>query len=92
MLNSIAYLLLNLLASSIFKDPAATFPRTPDIGAGAVLPIILPDTRLHAGILLALAHRVRRLVRAVQDDARLRDPDRRRQRQRGALRRDPARR
>jgi len=54
MLNSIAYLLLNLLASSIFKDPAATFPRTPDIGVGAVMPIILPDTRLHAGILLAL--------------------------------------
>ena len=29
MLNSIAYLLLNLLASSVFKDPTATFPRTP---------------------------------------------------------------
>jgi simple sugar transport system permease protein len=54
MLNSIAYLLLNLLASSIFKDPTATFPRTPDISPGAVLPIILPDTRLHGGILLAL--------------------------------------
>ena len=54
MLNSVAYLLLNLLASSIFKDPTATFPRTPDIGAGAVMPIILPDTRLHAGILVAL--------------------------------------
>ena len=54
MLNSIAYLLLNLLASSIFKDPTATFPRTPDIGAGAVMPIILPDTRLHGGIILAV--------------------------------------
>ena len=50
MLNSIAYLLLNLLASSIFKDPTATFPRTPDISPGAVLPIILADTRLHGGI------------------------------------------
>ena len=54
MLNSIAYLLLNLLASSIFKDPTATFPRTPDISPGAVLPIILADTRLHGGIVLAL--------------------------------------
>ena len=54
MLNSVAYLLLNLLASSIFKDPTATFPRTPDISAGAVLPIILPDTRLHGGIILAV--------------------------------------
>jgi simple sugar transport system permease protein len=54
MLNSVAYLLLNLLASGIFKDPTATFPRTPDIGAGSVLPIILPDTRLHGGIILAV--------------------------------------
>jgi ABC-type uncharacterized transport system permease subunit len=54
MLNSIAYLLLNLLASSVFKDPTATFPRTSDISAGAVLPIILADTRLHGGIILAV--------------------------------------
>ncbi len=54
MLNSVAYLLLNLLASSLFKDPTATFPRTTDIGVGAVLPIILPDTRLHGGIVLAV--------------------------------------
>ena len=44
----------NLLASSIFKDPTATFPRTPDISPGAVLPIILADTRLHGGIILAV--------------------------------------
>jgi len=55
MLNSIAFLLLNLLASSIFKDPGATFPRTLDVLPGSVLPIILANTRLHAGILLALA-------------------------------------
>lgn len=55
MLNSTAYLLLNLLASTTFKDPGATFPRTPDIRADAVLPIILADTRLHAGILVAVA-------------------------------------
>lgn len=55
MLNSTAYLLLNLLASSAFKDPGATFPRTADILPAAVLPNILPDTRLHAGILVAVA-------------------------------------
>jgi simple sugar transport system permease protein len=54
MLNSVAYLLLNLLASTVFKDPTATFPRTSDINAGAVLPIILTNTRLHGGIILAV--------------------------------------
>lgn len=54
MLNSTAYLLLNLLASQVFKDPAATFPRTPPLSPDAILPIILADTRLHGGIILAL--------------------------------------
>jgi len=54
MLNSIAYLLLNLLASQVFADPTATFPRTPDVRPEALLPIILPDTRLHGGIIVAL--------------------------------------
>ena len=54
MLNSVAYLSLNTLASTVFKDPTATFPRTPDISPGAVLPIILENTRLHGGIILAV--------------------------------------
>jgi ABC-type uncharacterized transport system permease subunit len=54
MLNSVAYLLLNLLASGVFKDPTATFPRTSDIATGAVLPIILENTRLHGGIIIAV--------------------------------------
>ncbi|MGK2852208.1 MAG: ABC transporter permease [Candidatus Limnocylindrales bacterium] len=54
MLNSTAYLLLNLLASQVFKDPAATFPRTAPVSPEAILPIILADTRLHGGIILAL--------------------------------------
>ncbi|HUP55327.1 MAG TPA: ABC transporter permease [Methylomirabilota bacterium] len=58
MLNSVAYLSLNLLASSVFKDPTATFPRTSDISAGAVLPIILENTRLHGGIILAVVSAV----------------------------------
>ncbi len=54
MLNSIAYLLLNLLASQVFADPGASFPRTPDVNPDAALPIILADTRLHLGIVIAL--------------------------------------
>ncbi len=54
MLNSVAALLLNLLASTAFKDATASFPRTPDVAAAAVLPIILAGTKLHAGILVAL--------------------------------------
>jgi len=54
MLNSTAYLLLNLLASQVFKDPGATFPRTPNVSTDAILPIILAGTRLHGGIILAV--------------------------------------
>jgi simple sugar transport system permease protein len=54
MLNSTAYLLLNLLASTTFKDQGATFPRTPDIEPGAVLGVILENTRLHGGIIIAV--------------------------------------
>lgn len=54
MLNSTAYLLLNLLASSTFKDPTATFPRTRDVEPAAVLGIIVENTRLHGGIIIAV--------------------------------------
>ncbi len=54
MLNSIAALGLNLLASTWFKDPAASFPRTPDVHPEAVLPILVEGTKMHAGIIVAL--------------------------------------
>lgn len=54
MLNSIAALGLNLLASTWFKDPAASFPRTPDIHPEAALPILVEATKMHAGIIVAL--------------------------------------
>jgi simple sugar transport system permease protein len=54
MLNSVAALFLNYLASNPFKDPLATFPRTSDVQPGALLPILLDGTRLHGGIFLAL--------------------------------------
>jgi simple sugar transport system permease protein len=55
MLNTIAAYTLSLLASTTFKDPNATFPRTPDINPDAALPILIEGTRLHAGILVAVA-------------------------------------
>jgi len=54
MLNSTAYLLLNLLASTTFKDKGATFPRTQDIQPAAVLGVIIENTRLHGGIAIAV--------------------------------------
>ena len=54
MLNTIAALGLNLLASTTFKDPVATFPRTPDAQGTALLGGILEGTRLHGGIIIAV--------------------------------------
>ncbi|MEA2676028.1 MAG: ral nucleoside transport system permease protein [Chloroflexota bacterium] len=54
MLNYVAYLLLNELASRVFRDPTATFAKTRDVTADAQLPILIEGTRLHAGILVAL--------------------------------------
>ena len=54
MLNSIAYLLLNLIASTIFKDPNATFPRTPDITPEAAPADHPGGHRLTLGIVIAL--------------------------------------
>jgi simple sugar transport system permease protein len=54
MLNSVAALWLNLLASTTFKDAAASFPRTPDIAPDAALPILIAGTRMHAGIIVAV--------------------------------------
>jgi ABC-type uncharacterized transport system permease subunit len=54
MLNYVAYLLLNLLAATVFRDPRATFPKTRDVLVDAQLPILIEGTRMHAGIILAL--------------------------------------
>jgi simple sugar transport system permease protein len=54
MLNSVAALWLNLLASTLFLDAQASFPRTPDVAAAATLPIIWAGTRLHLGIVIAV--------------------------------------
>ena len=71
------------------RSPGSSFARTGDVG-NAALPILLGRNG-HLGILIARRRRARRLVAPVPDDARLRDPDRRREPGRRALRRHAAR-
>ncbi len=56
MLNYVAFLIANYLVTTpgLMKDPLSRIPRTPYIDVNSTLPIILPNSRLHAGILLAL--------------------------------------
>ena len=56
MLNYVAYLILNWLASSqsMFRDPSASLPRTREALPDAQLPIMIPDTKAHLGYLVAL--------------------------------------
>lgn len=55
MLNYVArFLLAYLLSTPLFQRPGATNPISPIVDASAQLPVIITDTRLHLGILLAL--------------------------------------
>ena len=76
------------------RSPARSASRGPrrrstyDVG-NAALPIVLGETG-HIGIFIALGDGRRRLVDALPDDPRLRDPDRRREPRCRPLRRDAA--
>ena len=54
MLNYIAALGVNWLIHGPLKDPAAGFPRTAMIPINAQLPILIPRTRLHLGVVMAI--------------------------------------
>ena len=54
MLNYIAILGVNWLIHGPLKDPAAGFPRTAMIPINAQLPILIPRTRLHLGVVMAI--------------------------------------
>jgi simple sugar transport system permease protein len=56
MLNYVAFLLTDFLINNKgpLADVKASAPKTPHIDAAAQLPILIPDTRLHVGLLLAL--------------------------------------
>jgi len=54
MLNYIAILFTSYMVSGPLRDPMGTEPYTARFSEGAILPIILPQTRLHAGIFVAM--------------------------------------
>jgi simple sugar transport system permease protein len=54
MLNYIAQYWVSFLVTGPMKEPPGTFPQSMPIVETAVLPRIIPGTRLHLGILLAL--------------------------------------
>ncbi|MFT5644364.1 MAG: ABC-type uncharacterized transport system permease subunit [Janthinobacterium sp.] len=56
MLVYVAQLLLSYLVYGVLKDPDGfNFPQSKLLSEGLLLPILIPGTRLHLGILLALA-------------------------------------
>ena len=55
MLNYVAFLLASLLINKgLMSAPHVSTPRTPNVDPAAILPIIVPGSRLHAGLLIAL--------------------------------------
>ena len=54
MMNFIAIALVDVLVKGPLCDPASTIPRTANVAETARLPLLAPNTRLHAGFLLAL--------------------------------------
>ncbi len=55
MLNYIAILLVNWVIHHPLRDPTAGFPRTSIFPASSKLPVLIPRTRLHIGVLVAVA-------------------------------------
>lgn len=54
LLNYVAIYFVSYLVSGPLKDPQGIYPKTAMIASTARLPIILPETRLHAGLILGL--------------------------------------
>lgn len=54
MLNFIALYLVSFLVRGPLQEPTHIYPQTESLSEAARLPVILPGTRLHAGILIAV--------------------------------------
>lgn len=54
MMNSLAVLLINYLVSGPLMDRVAGLPQSPRLSAGSALPPLIPGSRVHFGVLLAL--------------------------------------
>ena len=55
MLNDVALGILNTLVKGPMQEPPGYYPQSPQIQPSTILPLIWPGTRLHAGLLIALA-------------------------------------
>lgn len=55
MLNAVALQLVGWLVHGPLQEPTRIYPQTAIISSAAQLPIIVPATRLHAGVVIALA-------------------------------------
>lgn len=55
LLNSVALLAVSALLNGPWRDPISQWPQSPDIAVTAMLPTLIPRSRLHLGFLLALA-------------------------------------
>ena len=54
MLNYVAIYMVGALVRGPIQEPPGFYPHTPLVDSTAYLPIILPNTRLHAGLIVAL--------------------------------------
>lgn len=54
MFNYIGLGITGVLVQTVLKDPESYFPVSPTLPESALLPVILPSTRLHAGLIIAL--------------------------------------
>ena len=54
-MNYIAVILVSFFVTGSLKEPPGYYPQTAEVAKAAQLPVILPGSRLHAGLFLALA-------------------------------------
>lgn len=54
MMNYIAIYIASYVCHGPFRDPHGYLPQTAEISSGAMLPVIMDRTRLHAGIIIAI--------------------------------------
>ena len=54
LLNSVMIFLVNALLNGPWRDPASGWPRSPSLAPSAMLPEIIPRSRVHLGFALAL--------------------------------------
>lgn len=54
LLNSVALFIVSALLNGPWRDPVSQWPQSPEIAPSAVLPRIIPRSRLHLGFILAI--------------------------------------